>query len=176
MHVIVKTGPLIDSAPLFWTGSGWSSEFPDAEEFPFSGEAVLPERELARQSGPERERGGILIRAVRHWGTDREQVAYVLVDTRPRRTAPNLALSGAIGIASRTAASLRSRAEDCVDRGQLHAAQSLEEEARAVELLISVARAVTRAKTCPGCGWVTDSVSRTINCRLGSNCMCGSER
>jgi hypothetical protein len=176
MHVIVKTGPLIDSAPLFWTGSGWSSEFPDAEEFPFSGEAVLPERELARQSDPERERGGILIRAVRHWGTDREQVAYVLVDTRPRQTAPNLALSGAIGIASRVAAALRAQMEGCIARDQLHVAERLEKEAGAVELLVSVARAVIRAKTCPGCGWVTDSVSRTINCRLGSNCMCGSER
>jgi hypothetical protein len=172
MHVIVKTGPLIDSAPLFWTGSSWSSEFQNAEEFSLSEEALLPERELARQSNTERE-CNVLIRVVWHWGTDRKRVTGVLVDTRPTS---NLTLTGAVGIASRIAADLRAQMENCVARDQLPAAEVLEEQARAVELLISVARVVGKVPTCPGCDWPTKAVSKTINCRLGKGCLCGSER
>lgn len=58
----------------------------------------------------------------------------------------DLTLEGAIGIAAKVAADLRARSEDCVARGQPNAAESLDEEARAVELVLSVARRARKTK------------------------------
>lgn len=58
----------------------------------------------------------------------------------------NLTLEGALAVTAKVAADLRARAEDCVARGQPHAAESLDEEARAVELVLSVARRTHKTK------------------------------
>lgn len=75
-HLIVMTGPMGDSAPMFWTGTSWSSEVTYAARFVSLGTANLPEREFLRKDR------GLLVRVMRDWGTSEERAVDTLLDTR----------------------------------------------------------------------------------------------